>query len=272
MIKDFQHNFINGIRFHEICDYILTLGRMDNILPSDRTQIVFVKAEYWDIAFSQIEKYDSKFILISHCSDHSVTREIFERRPSNIVKWYAQNVNYKHADLIPLPLALENHEGPCAGTTDYGYLFDTIKPLKISNKITNKIYCGFNCSTNKNRSSILNTLHLNGHYTQTNRLPNYAYFEQMKNFLFVASPPGSGIDCHRTWEALYGGCIPIVEKHFMYDTYTLPIIQVDDWNILPETLKPYIDLYSIGDAFKFTEQLDINYWFKLILNERKIHD
>ena len=53
----------------------------------------------------------------------------------------------------------------------------------------------------------------------------------MSNYEFVASPRGNGIDCHRTWEALLVGSFPIVERHFMYDTYpTLPIIQIDSWD------------------------------------------
>jgi hypothetical protein len=32
------------------------------------------------------------------------------------------------------------------------------------------------------------------------------------NYAFVASPYGGGPDCHRTWEALILGCIPIVKS------------------------------------------------------------
>ena len=31
-------------------------------------------------------------------------------------------------------------------------------------------------------------------------------------YAFVLSPRGRGLDCHRTWEALCLGCIPIVKK------------------------------------------------------------
>ena len=36
-------------------------------------------------------------------------------KPKNIKNWFAQNVNYKHPNLIPLPIGLENHEGPSKG-------------------------------------------------------------------------------------------------------------------------------------------------------------
>jgi hypothetical protein len=41
------------------------------------------------------------------------------------------------------------------------------------------------------------------------------YLINLKKHKFVVSPPGNGIDCHRNWEAIYLGCIPIVlNSHF----------------------------------------------------------
>ena len=31
------------------------------------------------------------------------------------------------------------------------------------------------------------------------------------NYAFIVSPHRNGLDCHRTWEALVLGCIPIVK-------------------------------------------------------------
>lgn len=36
------------------------------------------------------------------------------------------------------------------------------------------------------------------------------YREAVKESLFVLSPPGRGLDCHRTWEAIYLGAVPVV--------------------------------------------------------------
>ncbi len=49
-------------------------------------------------------------------------------------------------------------------------------------------------------------------------------------FAFVASPLGTGWDCHRTWEALVLGCIPIVSRSPMARLFEgLPVIVVSDW-------------------------------------------
>jgi hypothetical protein len=47
---------------------------------------------------------------------------------------------------------------------------------------------------------------------------------------FVVSPEGAGFDCHRTWEALLLGCIPIVKRSLVTDLLErLPVLIVDEW-------------------------------------------
>lgn len=56
---------------------------------------------------------------------------------------------------------------------------------------------------------------------------------------FVVSPWGEGPDCHRTWEALAAGCIPIVRVHpGLANLFTNePVLTVMDWSELtPELL------------------------------------
>jgi hypothetical protein len=39
------------------------------------------------------------------------------------------------------------------------------------------------------------------------------YFRALPQYKFVVSPEGNGIDCHRHYEALMAGCIPIIERN-----------------------------------------------------------
>ena len=58
-------------------------------------------------------------------------------------------------------------------------------------------------------------------------------YDEMVNCKYIMSPPGAGVDCHRTWEALYLDCIPIVEKSSISELYQdLPILEVKDWDDL----------------------------------------
>jgi len=56
------------------------------------------------------------------------------------------------------------------------------------------------------------------------------YWDTLGQSMYVASPPGNGMDCHRTWEALYMGCIVLVGKNTLHALYRgLKVIEVQDW-------------------------------------------
>jgi hypothetical protein len=57
------------------------------------------------------------------------------------------------------------------------------------------------------------------------------YYQLLSQYKFILSPPGAGEDCHRTWEALYVGVIPIVLESSISELYKeLPIVSVKNWN------------------------------------------
>ena len=52
---------------------------------------------------------------------------------------------------------------------------------------------------------------------------------------YILSPPGNGFDCHRTWEALIVGTIPIVKSSCLDALLSdLPVLIVDDWPVVDE--------------------------------------
>jgi hypothetical protein len=56
-------------------------------------------------------------------------------------------------------------------------------------------------------------------------------YDEWVKYKFVLSPPGAGIDCHRTWEAVSVGCIPIVLSSELNELYEdLPILIVETWD------------------------------------------
>jgi len=61
------------------------------------------------------------------------------------------------------------------------------------------------------------------------------YYSQMASHRFVLSPEGSGVDCYRTWEALYLGAIPIVMSSQAMSAFAdLPILFTEDYSELSE--------------------------------------
>jgi len=57
------------------------------------------------------------------------------------------------------------------------------------------------------------------------------YLATLSRSKFVLSPMGNGLDCHRTWEALYAGSIPVVLEGTLPLNLTskLPIHVTDTW-------------------------------------------
>jgi hypothetical protein len=124
---------------------------------------------------------------------------------------------------------------------------------------TNTVLCAIQEGTDKNRrgtsgknrSTILKTLSSNG---IGNKLTDpKSYYESLSSYKFIVSPEGNGIDCHRHYEALIAGCIPIVENnnHIKSIYGDCPILYTNDYSeITPE----YLDK-------KYAEMMDKTYDF-----------
>ena len=80
------------------------------------------------------------------------------------------------------------------------------------------------------------------------------------DYAFVISPHGGGYDCHRTWEALILGCIPIVKTSKIDILYKdLPVLIVNNWIDINETLLAET-VYNFSKITFKTEKLLLNYW------------
>ncbi len=65
--------------------------------------------------------------------------------------------------------------------------------------------------------------------------PRHTVWRRHAEVSFEVSPRGNSIDCHRTWEALFLGSIPIVRTTLFDPVYDgLPVAIVDDWSEITE--------------------------------------
>jgi hypothetical protein len=88
----------------------------------------------------------------------------------------------------------------------------------------------------------------------------------MKNYTFILSPFGNGMDCHRTWEALCLGCIPILNAPNFKELFkNLPVLFVDNWkDINQELLDKTIEQFK-NTNFNYSK-LTLDYWKNIITN------
>ena len=90
------------------------------------------------------------------------------------------------------------------------------------------------------------------------------YLLDLANVKFVFSPRGNGLDCLRTWEALYMRAIPIVMTSPMDALFEgLPVIIVNDWDEITEEFleNKYAEMSKIQYSY---DKLFAPYWVHLI--------
>jgi hypothetical protein len=99
---------------------------------------------------------------------------------------------------------------------------------------------------------------------QTTFIPRIETWKNMTNYAFILSPFGNGMDCHRTWEALLCGCIPIVRTSVFRELFDeLPVLIVDKWeDVTPQLLKQTVYEFKLKHqqgAFQY-ERLHLSYY------------
>ena len=102
-----------------------------------------------------------------------------------------------------------------------------------------------------NRALFINNLEKNGIHNEL--IDHKDYFNKLPDYKFVISPEGNGIDCHRHYEALIAGCIPICEFNpLIEEKYKgCPILYTKDYSEINED---YLNK-------KYEEMKDIEYDF-----------
>lgn len=117
------------------------------------------------------------------------------------------------------------------------------------------VFCGIRYTDQRRhgitRSTIVDTLESNGIGNTILSLSDYCTI--LPNYKFVISPEGNGVDCHRHYEALMAGCIPIVEDnpHIRSVYGNCPILYTSNYS---EITPAYL-------TEKYTEMLDLKYDF-----------
>jgi len=263
------NNILNGVNLKSISN--MAIDSDTRHLPRRYFDgaIIFCKTDFIPMLFAEISSHNNSYKLITGLSDYAITEEKFKLKPSCIKKWYAPNAEFKHKDLVPIPLGLENHNGP-PGTkgywTDWG-LWQEYNLTSIYPK-GKKIFNNFCLTNHPLRESWAGLLENIGFHFTKDKVNYRAYIEEVKQHFLVSSPRGNGLDCHRTWEALYFNAIPIVPKHFIYDAFDLPIVQVKELeDITTDFIENLIYRYENNEFEINKEVLTADYWRNKILKD-----
>lgn len=271
-----SYPFIAGDTFRAIANHIVDETEQpfdpDLVKSGD---IIFLKTDYAPRFFDELHsKINAEYILITHNSDLSPIYLKAIDHPwlgydfsqylddPKLIVWFAQNIDYTHPKLKPLPIGVSNNYNKHGKVELF---FNAVRDLPNFKSRANKIYLNFTLSTNGNvRQVALNFFKDKSYgYLADVKAPEL-YLEDLKHFNYVLSPEGNGVDCHRTWEALLMGCIPIV-KHSIIDSLfeDLPVILVNDWHeVTEELLKNYAE--EMTQKNYKNEKVYADYWINLI--------
>jgi len=180
-------------------------------------------------------------------------------KESKVAAWFVQNIDRDPSEkLIPIPIGIASRYWG-HGNTD---LFDQWIPLALA-KQSKSIFCYLNYTLRKNRIDCTKHFQKIGiPFVQRGTFAEY--LNDLSDSVFVVSPPGFGIDCHRSWEALLMGCYPIVQSTTLDPVYEgFPVVIVKDWSEATEEFlqKKYQELRSRTWS---RERLYAPFWFQKV--------
>ena len=182
------------------------------------------------------------FALITTDGDVSVPSELVGSTVKALldcpwlVSWHTQNHDgYTHSKLAPFPIGLDLHT-PRPGTTPVRLvsLLQSIRQSRIPiDELPLRVFCdlGSNLSALERLNAL--TILRNCEHVDllTSRLSQAAIWWRYAQYPFVVSARGNGLDCHRTWELLYLGCVVITKSSSLDPLFSgLPVVIVKDWN------------------------------------------
>jgi len=218
-----------------------------------------------------------RVVILSHNSDGCIVppgpgrsiREydfVWQGIPDNIIHWFGQNVDINDARLTPIPIGLERvrwypqlhkHEAMLSRATP-----------RAAERPPGLCYLNANTRIRVQREELYRRFEGQDWVTAERGqngidFPHYA--RQLASHKFVLCPDGNGMDTHRTWEALYLGAFPIVQRHRFTEEFArlLPLVIVDDWG---QVTREFLDSkYAefVGRLWNLAP-LTLSYWEYLI--------
>jgi hypothetical protein len=240
-------DIITPDKFISLAHNCMSERRNSGIQISPEKNIFFVKTDHiFEFQQHYLPHINYNFVIITHDADAPVNEQCLPILNNTFLKrWFGMNCHIIHDKLQPIPIGIANE---CWPHGDKQSVLDAIN----NNIKTGLIYSNFNQATNTNQRQGVNDIlkTLPGLFVDTNKKKYRDYLKVLSSYKFVISPPGNSIDCHRIWESIYVGTIPIVLKSVpMVYFKDCPILFIDKWD----------DLYNIDMESKYNNlQLKAN--------------
>ena len=220
------------------------------------------------------------FILVTGDCDETMPYDIMSTEQFDtfinhelLLHWFCQNIVVRHDKITCMPIGLDYHTmlsnrvwGEITSTSGQEFILETVKQnsLHFTNRII-KCYANYQFLMatkygKYDRQDAYDNINKDLVYYEPNKINRLATWTKQTEYAFVISPHGNGYDCHRTWEAIILGCIPII-KHSAIDILyeDLPVLIVNDWkDVTAELLHDTVACYK-NKVFNL-DKLKLKYW------------
>lgn len=235
-----------------------------------------------------IDLIDHPFSLVTGDSDILISEDLIQKEfiqkiicHPNLINWHAQNLIAVHPKLHQIPIGMDYHtmwERPgnwgISKQSPFAQELTLINIYANAPQFTDRFfagYCNWHFAIDRgDRRECLDKIEKNICLIEKNQLPRNSSWQRQAECMFVISPEGVGIDCHRTWEALLLGCVPVLKRSKFTDLFThLPVILLDDWSEFNSQymIKQVERLNS--DKFNFNP-LFLKFWEEKIYGKNQI--
>lgn len=199
-----------------------------------------------------LDSITAPFVLLSGDSDTPANEALpgFDKLLSHplLLAWYAQNLTARADKLFHLPIGLDYHT---AWETVGHFELETLSPMRQESGFKALIagakdwtariplaYCNWHFFLRGERAECQAKVDPAACYYEPQRIARHQSWRNQAEFMFTLSPEGGGMDCHRTWEGLLLGAIPVVRRNALAPLFAdLPVVIVEDWaEVTPDFL------------------------------------
>ncbi len=218
----------------DLCEQSILSGQellefIENSKKKSILESVYIAGELVAGLISKIDELRNTKIkrLIIMESDTRQTTENLNELFAISDEIFSNNLVGEQEKISPIPLGIERRAYRSAGVLGHFRKNYSIEPK--DRKIDFLI--AWNDETNSMRKKYREVFRKSTKGLIINRrMHPRSIHKLMRKSLFVPSPAGNGLDCHRTWEALYLGAIPVVLKSEFCGDTTWPVHLIDDWD------------------------------------------
>lgn len=241
-----SYPYISGDTYADLCGAVYSKNsNIDDLLRNKVNKRLFLPAylkDYFLEALPKAKTPTNEWSVVIHNYDNIPNEAELKILSENFKSVYCVNWLGDRQIATPIPIGLENWAHLRNGVPrDFRRARNRHKVRFQDRPI--HLLSSFSTSTNLTERS--KAAEFVGNYDKSFQMPNFSsplnYRKLVLSSRFVISPPGNGPDCHRTWEAMYLGAIPVVlRKSWPFAHLELPVLIVDTWEQIPEETERYV--------------------------------